>query len=196
LGAYGHQDVPFEKLVEVLQPERDVSRSPLFQVKIEFGNNLIKELSFQSTELDSSEIGTEVVRYDLHLFMMEPDQELIRSMMKGLSLNPLKVNSNVAKSTSGQAEANSNEGLIGALEYNTGLFDADTIARMVELYKTLLQRVETHPDEKLSVLKTILAEADKQLQQDKLQLDKKANLQKLKNISRRFIRESQMTKSI
>src|SRR5215213_792412 len=74
LGAYAHQDVPFEKLVEELQPERDLSRSPLFQVMFALQNAPREELQLKDLKLSFIKSANEVAKFDLSLFMFETEQ--------------------------------------------------------------------------------------------------------------------------
>ncbi|HZR43345.1 MAG TPA: amino acid adenylation domain-containing protein [Ktedonobacteraceae bacterium] len=77
LGAYAHQDLPFEKLVEVLQPTRDMSRSPLFQVM--FSMQDVSHIDYTSAGLtlhpqDAGYNGT--AKFDLALLVRDVGQTL------------------------------------------------------------------------------------------------------------------------
>jgi len=76
LGAYGHQEVPFERLVEELRPERSLSHSPLFQVAFGLDNAPREALELPGLKLSGMELEDEVVRFDLTLWMNEVAGEL------------------------------------------------------------------------------------------------------------------------
>ena len=73
MSAYAHQDVPFEKLVETLQPVRDLSRQPVFQVNFTFQNlpQQAEGSALHFRDIQLSGIGGERVtaKFDLTLFM-------------------------------------------------------------------------------------------------------------------------------
>jgi amino acid adenylation domain-containing protein/thioester reductase-like protein len=117
LGAYAHQDLPFEQLVEEVKPERDLSHSSLFQVMFILQNAPMEALELPGLTLNTLPVESITANFDLTLSMSDSDR-----------------------------------GLIGWLEYNTDLFDATTIARMLEHFQTLLEGIVIDRDRPLSDL--------------------------------------------
>ncbi|MCX7595891.1 MAG: amino acid adenylation domain-containing protein, partial [Fischerella sp.] len=76
LSAYAHQDLPFEKLVEELQPERDLSRNPLFQVMFIFQNAPTPGEEISGLTLRSLEIDCGTSEFDLSVSICESEQKL------------------------------------------------------------------------------------------------------------------------
>ncbi|TAF12220.1 MAG: amino acid adenylation domain-containing protein [Nostocales cyanobacterium] len=130
LDAYTHPDVPFDQLVEVLQPQRHLSHSPLFQVMFVLQNSPVEKLELSGLNLTQIELDrpTAGATFDLTLSMQEIDSELR-----------------------------------GAFEYNANLFNADTIARMVEHFQTLLEAIVTNPEQKIANLPLLTAAEQHQL---------------------------------
>ncbi|MFL1428176.1 MULTISPECIES: non-ribosomal peptide synthetase [unclassified Nocardiopsis] len=111
-----HQDVPFDRLVEVLNPVRSTAHQPLFQVMIALQNNARADLDLPGLSVSEAPFSTGTAKFDLTFVLAEeygPDGE------------PL--------------------GLGGGLEYATDLFDAETAAALVERLGRILAAAAADP---------------------------------------------------
>ncbi|OWY69322.1 non-ribosomal peptide synthetase [cyanobacterium TDX16] len=140
--AYAHQDLPFEKLVEELHPERQGSRNPLFQVVFALQNAPIEQLTLPKLSLSSFKVETTTARFDLEFYLWEC-AENFRSLW-------------------GDGWQQS-EGLRGVLVYNTELFEPSAIARMLAHFQMLLTGVVTDPNTNLADLPILSAAEQHQL---------------------------------
>ncbi|MEO1004642.1 MAG: amino acid adenylation domain-containing protein [Cyanobacteria bacterium J06638_38] len=84
--AYDHQDLPFEKLVEELQPERDLSYSPLFQAKFMLDNSPGEDLRLPGLTLNFLDFQNSTAKLDLSLDMYESTSGLIGAFEYNIDL--------------------------------------------------------------------------------------------------------------
>jgi amino acid adenylation domain-containing protein len=126
LEAHARQDLPFEKLVEELQPERSLSHTPIFQVMFALQNVPMPPLKLRGLTVTLLEAAVKRSKFDLSLSLEEKAG-----------------------------------GLVGALEYNTDLFDAATMTRLLGHYRRLLEDVVRTAETKLGDLQ-LLTEAERQ----------------------------------
>ncbi|HVT16314.1 MAG TPA: amino acid adenylation domain-containing protein [Thermoanaerobaculia bacterium] len=80
VGAYAHQDLPFDKLVEVLNPERSRQHAPLFQVKINLQNIPPPALELAGISLQSLPVPRPTAQFDWILNLAESDQGMLASV--------------------------------------------------------------------------------------------------------------------
>ena len=85
LGAYEHQDVPFEKLVEELQPERDLSRQPFFQVMVNFQNAPAETPVSRGLKITPKNVGNQT-RFDLELHLWVDSEGLLGNLIYNTDL--------------------------------------------------------------------------------------------------------------
>ena len=117
LDAYAYQDMPFEKLVELLTPERDPSRQPYFNVTFALQNTPLPTMKLTNLTLQLVKGTSETSKHDLDISITE--------------------------------ETN---GLTVLVEYNTDLFEATTITRLLNHYQHLLQSILLNPQQPISQL--------------------------------------------
>ena len=80
LGAYAHQDLPFEKLVDELQPERNLSIQPLFQVMFTFHNFPLPVLELGGVTMMPMTMENKTAKFDLSLSLIDTEQGLAVGM--------------------------------------------------------------------------------------------------------------------
>ncbi len=76
LEAYDNQDIPFEKLVEKLKPQRNLSYSPIYQVAFAFQNMHIKPIRLRRLSVSTLEIDRGTAAFDLSLFVLNTERGL------------------------------------------------------------------------------------------------------------------------
>jgi amino acid adenylation domain-containing protein len=143
LGALAHQEFPFALLVDRLQPERDLSRTPVFQSMFVFE----QAPAFSSDALSAFVLGEQGGQLQAGPLLLESCRLDVQSAQFDLTM----------------AAAPAGDGLSVSLQYSTDLFESRTIARMLDHYLVLVEGILANPGQAVSDLPLLTAAERRQL---------------------------------
>ncbi|KQY33334.1 non-ribosomal peptide synthetase [Nocardia sp. Root136] len=126
VAAFGHADVPFERLVELLDPARSTARHPLFQVMLAFQNMARTALELPGLTVAGVELTIPFAKFDLQFEMVEDTDR--HGAPHGIGVG---------------------------LTYATDLFDADTVAGFADRFQRLLAAIVAAPAEPLGAIELL-----------------------------------------
>ncbi|MFD5436795.1 condensation domain-containing protein [Kitasatospora sp. NPDC127067] len=117
--AYAHQDVPFERLVQELRPERDLGQHPLFTVMFQLEDPPALPSGLPGIEVSGHRIPNEVAKFDIEVSLTDRGDRIA-----------------------------------GVIRYATDLFDRDTVRRLSEGFRALLDQLVGSPERPISAWET------------------------------------------
>ncbi|WP_324612825.1 non-ribosomal peptide synthetase, partial [Streptomyces specialis] len=129
LTAYANQDVPFERLVDLLRPHRSLAHHPLFQIMLVLQNTAEAALDLPGVEVTEETVPSAGARLDLTLTLREH---------RGPDGTP--------------------SGMTGRAEYSTDLYDARTIDTVLRRWVRLLETSVAEPERRISDIDILSAE--------------------------------------
>src|SRR5262249_6728233 len=135
--AYSHQELPFERLVEVLNPARSLSHHPLFQVMLALQNNAPVQLELSGLSASVEPVSSASAKFDLSVSLGEQ-----------------------------RAADGSPGGLAGVVEYASDVFDRPSIEALAGRYVRLLEAAVARPEVSIGRLELVTGEERRTLLQD------------------------------
>jgi amino acid adenylation domain-containing protein/non-ribosomal peptide synthase protein (TIGR01720 family) len=126
LSAFAHQDLPFERLVEALAPERSLSWHPLFQVMVAFQNTPRTAWDLPGLQVTPVPAWTGTTKFDISVSLWER-----------------------------RAEDGTPAGLDGVIDYSADLFDSATVEALAQRLRRVLEQAAARPDLRVGELDVV-----------------------------------------
>ncbi|MEU8459379.1 amino acid adenylation domain-containing protein, partial [Streptomyces griseoaurantiacus] len=162
LGAFAHQDVPFERLVEDLAPARSMARHPLFQVMLALQNTAPADLDLPGIHTELLPTGEPVAKFDLSFaltesFGTETETETATGTDTATGADAttgteIETRTETPTGTEAETARRRPAGLLGAVDYAVDLFEHETVRALADRFVRVLDTLTREPHRRVGAV--------------------------------------------